>query len=193
MICTDSTVSTNYTVLFWHSCCVVVCIVSPHLTSFTGIHSQYSRFYCISTRLIVDRYGTYRRQRPFNNILQIANCPCSLGIYETHPQTQETSPKLMQLLNWLWPCPNSDCCPMFYRCNSPGPKFESMGAQGASQQSSSRHARLRYSMKLSCQSISFHLKLCANASAGTKECAESPTPVIEENHTSQVLVDIHTS
>ena len=72
------------------------------------------------------------------------------------------------------------------------PKFESMGAQGASQQTSSRHARLRYSMKLSRQSISFHLKLCANASAGTKECAESPTPVIEENHTSQVLVDIHT-
>ena len=71
-------------------------------------------------------------------------------------------------------------------------KFESMGAQGASQQTSSRHARLRYSMKLSRQSISFHLKLCANASAGTKECAESPTPVIEENHTSQVLVDIHT-
>ena len=67
-----------------------------------------------------------------------------------------------------------------------------MGAQGASQQSSSRHARLRYSMKLSRQSISFHLKLSANASAGTKECAESPTPVIEENHTSQVLVDIHT-
>ena len=72
-------------------------------------------------------------------------------------------------------------------------KFESMGAQGASQQSSSRHARLRYSMKLSRQSISFHLKLCANASAGTKECAESPTPVIEENHTSQVLVDIHST
>ena len=72
-------------------------------------------------------------------------------------------------------------------------KFESMGAQGASQQNSSRHARLRYSMKLSRQSISFHLKLCANASAGTKECAESPMPVIEENHTSQVLVDIHTS
>ena len=65
-----------------------------------------------------------------------------------------------------------------------------MGAQGASQQTSSCHARLRYSMKLSRQSISFHLKLCANASAGTKECAESPTPVIEENHTSQVLVDI---
>ena len=54
------------------------------------------------------------------------------------------------------------------------PKFESMGAQGASQQTSSRHARLRYSMKLSRQSISFHLKLCANASAGTKECAEVP-------------------
>ena len=35
-----------------------------------------------------------------------------------------------------------------------------MGAQGASQQTSSRHARLRYSMKLSRQSISFHLKLC---------------------------------
>ena len=75
---------------------------------------------------------------------------------------------------------------------SSAPKFESMGAQGASQQSSSRHARLRYSMKLSRQSISFHLKLSPNASAGTKECAESPTPVIEENHTSQVLVDIHT-
>ena len=71
-------------------------------------------------------------------------------------------------------------------------KFESMGAQVASQQSLSRHARLRYSMILSRQSISFHLKLCANASAGTKECGESPTPVIEENHTSQVLVDIQT-
>ena len=66
------------------------------------------------------------------------------------------------------------------------PKFESMGAQGASQQSLSLRARLRYSMKLSRQSISFHLKLCANASAGTKECAETPTPVIEENYTSQV-------